>query len=216
MAILSANAIWHWREMADDPITQTINEWADDLTTGLTAGFNAAGSILRKYGVEAAWLMAMALTYGGIFLLTGRDPVVAAAILFVGIMILLYFGRTERVHPRLRLVHRSCDSARIRRRWNAAVDHCGFKHPIPITKIVRAQDGYQARIQVGKGISLRDIQIQKERLAATMGIGELWLDRDPANAAIGTAILTIVVPSDYLAEAAKAEWPLPKSPRRRG
>ncbi len=132
--------------------------------------------------------------------LHGVDPIVIAwAMPFVGVMVFLCFRR---------------DSVQIRRRWNRAIRYCEFKHPVPISKIRRAEDGYHARIQVGKGISLRDLQKEKHRLEAEMGIGELWFDREnPANAKFGTATITIVVQSDYLADAARARWPIPKPPR---
>jgi hypothetical protein len=105
------------------------------------------------------------------------------------------------------------ESTRVRRRWDRAVRYCGFTHPFPISKIERREDGYHACIAIGKGRSLRDLNLQKDRLAAEMGIGELWFDRDPANAGKGTAMMTIVVQNDYLTDAAKTSWPLPKPPK---
>ncbi len=189
--------------MAKDPLTEFVDDHARVLTEKLD-----------EYSVEVGWLLALILAYGGAFLAVNRDPVAAGAIVFVGVMILAYFGRAGKIPSRLRFFHRSCESARVRRRWDRAIRHCEFKHRIPISHIEHTEDGYHARIKVGWGISLRDLQLQKERLAASMRLGELLIEREEmGHAGEGRAILTILIQEDYLEGAGGQQWPVPRPPK---
>lgn len=187
--------------MAKDPLTEALDQSANAVEDVL----GELGSIFLEYGVELVLFAAAAVVYGGIFLATGHDFVIAGVYTFIVVLVLLGIGRRmEEINPRMRLLRRTLDTARVRRNWQRAVKHCGFKHAIPVTRVERVSAGYRARVKVGRGIAFKDLEMRKEPLAASMSLRELRIRRDSHNAATGTVTF---VSNDVLEDIGGTSWP---------
>ncbi len=199
--------------MAQDPLTEVIDGVVKEFE-GAIGGIFSGSNPLSGYATEIFWVLAAVAAFAGIFLANiGAGPI-AAGVYFVPLLAFLRWlgSRMQNVEPRLRFVRRSLDSSRTKRKWGIAVQHCGFKHPIPVSKVTRVPAGYRARVRVGHGISFKEVEMRREHLAASMGIRELVVSRDAQNAATGTVTL---VTTDLLADVAGAAWPgAPDEPRR--
>lgn len=194
------------RGTGKDPLTEIVDSHADALTGAIDNLFQEAWN----HRVELSWAAVSVGALAGVYLASQGHLLVLLVVFLVALWAHRHLKRSGR-HPHL--MRKSLDASRIRRRWDRAIDHCGFSHAIPISRIRRTDEGFAARLRVGWGISLRDLQLQKERLAASMGIGELMIDRDPHNAATGDATLTIIVQDNYLEIAEKQRPPLPSPPK---
>lgn len=187
--------------MSKDPVTEVLDHTADSVTEAL----NGLGPLLEEYAVELIWFAVVAATYLGIFVATGKDLIASGVYTFLLVVFLLGIGKKmEEIQPRLRLVRRSLDTSRIRRRWIRAIRDCGFKYAIPITQIERVSAGHRVRVRVGRGVAFRDLEMRREHLAASMGLRELRIRKDPHNAATGTITF---VNQDVLEIAGGTTWP---------
>lgn len=187
--------------MSKDPVTEAL----DQSVNALEGALGEAGTLALEYGAELALVAAVAALYGGIYLATQRSAVAAGVYTFLIVVVLVGIGRRmEEYAPRLRLVRRALDTARIRRSWDHAIKHCGFKHTMAISNVERVSAGYRARVRVGRGIAFKDVEMRKEQIAASMAIRELRIRRDPHNAATGNVTF---VRNDVLEDVGGTTWP---------
>ncbi len=102
-----------------------------------------------------------------------------------------------------RVMHR----ARLRRHWQRATTAIGLEAYGPgprITRVERIPAGDLLTVRVAYGTSVVDLQDDAERLAACLGVREIRISQDPANAQHARVVL---VRRDSLAELAFMAWP---------
>jgi hypothetical protein len=156
----------------------------------------AAGAIggLWRWRVELALL---AVPAGAWWLLADSVGELAAAAL-VGWAIAGVLASPARLGALVRLVRARQLRRRVRRAWIDA----GLP-PVRLGRIRAVPAGDQASVRVSSGCSIEDLEARREQLAASIGLRELRLVRDPADASRGMATF---VRRDPLADGTVA-WP---------
>lgn len=164
---------------------------------------------VQEYWVELLWIVGTAAVWAA-FQAFLHVPAVNAAVYVVILWAILIALPRTREYLMDNLL-----KADVRRRWNRATRDCGLPHLIPLAKLEPVATGYRCRIRVGKGVSFADLEMRREKLAASMGVRDLLFYRDIHNAQVGTLTL---VKFDPLAEPIEASSPLherEQPPRRR-
>jgi hypothetical protein len=158
--------------------------------------------VLATGAVGALWrwrveLALLALPAAAWWLLARRLGELAAAMVLAWIVgaLLVVPGSRGALVRLLRVM-------RVRRRfWRARVD-AGLA-PVRLGRLRAVPAGELASIRVSSGSSVDDVVARREQLAASLGLRELRVVRDPGDASRGTVVL---VRRDPLADAAEA-WP---------
>jgi len=112
--------------------------------------------------------------------------------------------------PARRWVWRQARFARVRRRFASAVrasgfDRSGTKRVPTVLRIAETSGGYALWLRVPPGTSVLDLEKAAEVTAAAMGVANIRVSRDRANASLANVA---VVCRDPLASPAPLEWPL--------
>lgn len=181
--------------MAKDPLASFFESQGGG---SLDESFNQLGLAIQEYRVELLWLGVTAAIFVAFYFIMHQNALGAGAIVYAIWMVLISF------RPSRTAVRRSLAKSSVRRSWDRAIKHCGFRHPIPMRRVERVSSGYRAQIRVGRGVSFRDLEVKREQLAASMSARELKLKRDVHNAATG---VVTVVRNDPLADVAGTIWP---------
>ena len=162
--------------MARDPLQDVVNNLEKSLEEAVTSG----GVLAEEYRVELLWIGIPVAIWCAIMLLLHRTPMTAGIYTMALAMAVLAI-------PAVR--YRMGDAlvkSKLRRNWHRAVTHAGFRQSVRLDKFEKVATGWRARIRVGKGIAVKDLEMRREHIAASMGIRELRLKRDEHNAQTGT------------------------------
>lgn len=159
-----------------DPITDAVSHYEKALDGAL----HSAEDLAQEYRVELAWLGIAGVIWGLFVVLLHRTPLVAA--IYTGLLFIL----TLAYPVTRRHIGRTLLQSDIRRRWDRAIHHAGFKHKVPLKNFQKVHVGYQAEMRVGKGVAVKDLELRREQLAASMGVRELKVKRHSHNAQLGT------------------------------
>lgn len=112
------------------------------------------------------------------------------------------------VAPVRRLLGRILSRARIRRRWHRGVRTAripAFEHQLPsVVGIDRLPAGERLDLRVPVGSCVADLESAAEVIAASLGVREVRVRRDPANASRADVV---VVRRDPLAATGPLAWP---------
>jgi hypothetical protein len=144
--------------------------------------------------------LALLALLGGVFaalLSAGLPAITAAAVTAVVASALLLVGGVR--GWLVRVLH----AASVRRRWRHAWTHCGLT-AVHAERVEQVPAGDRLSVRVSRGSSCDAIAERSEELAACLGLRELRIERDPANASQGTVTL---VRRDPLAELGGMAWP---------
>ena len=101
------------------------------------------------------------------------------------------------------LLARTLQGRRLRRRFRRGRIDAGLP-PVVLGRLRRVPAGELAAIRVASGGSIEDLDARRERLAASIGLRELRVTRDPADASRGTVTF---VRRDPLAGTSSVPWP---------
>ena len=101
------------------------------------------------------------------------------------------------------LLARTLQGRRLRRRFRRGRIDAGLP-PVRLGRLRRVPAGELAAIRVASGGSIEDLDARRERLAASIGLRELRVTRDPADASRGTVTF---VRRDPLAGTSSVPWP---------
>jgi hypothetical protein len=156
-----------------------------------------AGAAVALWGWRLELASGGALVIGHLWL-SGLAGVVAASVL-----IALAVAGVVAVPLQRRWVMRALLAARVRRRWRRAWMDCGLL-PVRAGRVKSVPAGELMRVRAARGTSLEALAGRAEELAASLGLREVRVDRDPENAATGTVTL---VRRDPFAHEAAARWP---------
>lgn len=177
------------------------------------AGTDAAGRVRRQrdqmepadlaaefvwgFRLELVLLMLLGVAFGALVVKAGLSDAAAGFVLAAGLVVALGF------EPVRRTVGRMLYAAHVRRAWWHAWLHCGLAR-VRAGKVRRVPAGEQLTVRVSRGFSFEDIGARAEELAASLGVREVRVQRDPGNASRGTLTL---VRRDPLADLGGREWP---------
>ena len=190
--------------MAKDPLA---NLFEGKGKNGSGEGFGGLEETFQEYRVELVWIGVTAVVFGALYVAMHRSAVSAGAIVYAIWVVLLAFP------PSRRAVKQSLTTSGIRRRWDKAVQHCGFRHTIPLKRVERVAAGHRAQIRVGRGVAFVDLDRKREQLKASMGIRDLKFRQDVHNAQTGTVTF---IRQDPLADVAGTSWPGSDGAKRNG
>ena len=149
---------------------------------------------LAWYGLEIALLFFPAWLAYHLHSREGWSWVMSAVlfVLLVGALLAVPFTRrqlfTMRARRKLRRACRDCDIPRI-----------------GVRRAERTSVGVRLDVRWARGSSFAQVEARAEELAASLGVRELRVERDVANASRGT--LTLVT-RDAFAELGGKQWPL--------
>jgi FtsK/SpoIIIE family len=166
-------------------------------------------AILRPawaYRLELSLILLVAVGYvklGGTLGREDADRVIVAAAFVVALL-----GWTR--EPLARSLARS----HIRRRWALACRHAELasrNDRVPwVMRCALTRSGEQLRIRLPAGSQAPDLENATERLAAFLGVREVRVTRDPANARYARVV---ILRRDPLADPEPIPWPLVKTGR---
>ena len=105
--------------------------------------------------------------------------------------------------PARGLLARTLQERRLRRRFRRGRIDAGLP-AVALGRLRRVPAGELAAIRVASGGSIEDLDARRERLAASIGLRELRVTRDPADASRGTVTF---VRRDPLAGTSSVPWP---------
>ncbi len=161
-------------------------------------------AILRPawaYRLELSMIVLLAVAYVWLGDQLGRqdaDRVIVAATIVVALL-----GWTR--EPLARSLARS----HVRRRWALACRHAELasrNDRVPwVMRCVLTRAGEQLRVRLAAGSQVPDLENAGERLAAFLGVREVRITRDPANARYARVV---VLRRDPLADPLPIPWPL--------
>jgi hypothetical protein len=166
-------------------------------------------AILRPawaYRLELALLTVLAVAYVWLGNQLGRDHadrlIVAAAFLVA----LIPWAREP--------LARSLARSHLRRRWGLACRHAELasrNDRVPwVMRCSLTRAGEQLRVRLPAGSQVPDLENASERLAAFLGVREVRVTRDPANARYARVVVCAVTP---LADPLPIPWPLVSADR---
>ena len=162
--------------MSQDPVSDFIGNYEKALEGAL----KSTEDLAQEYRVEIVWLVGLAVIWGAFIVLLDRTAMTAAIYTVLMLAIALGFPFTRRY------INNTLMQSNLRRRWDRAIRHAGFKHLIPLKHFQHVHVGYQAEMRVGKGVTVKDLEMRCEQLAASMGIRNLKVRRHDHNAQWGT------------------------------
>jgi hypothetical protein len=161
-------------------------------------------AILRPawaYRLELSLIALLAVAYVWLGDQLGRqdaDPVIVAAAFLVA---LIPWTREP--------LARSLARSHVRRRWALACRHADLasrNDRVPwVMRCVLTRAGEQLRVRLPAGAQVPDLENAVERLAAFLGVREVRITRDPANARYARVV---VLRRDPLADPQPIPWPL--------
>jgi hypothetical protein len=153
------------------------------------------------YRLELSLIVLLAVAYVWLGDQLGRqdaDRLIVAAAFVVAVL-----GWTR--EPLARLLARS----HVRRRWALACRHAELasrNDRVPwVLRCVLTRAGEQLRVRLPAGAQVPDLENACERLAAFLGVREVRVSRDPANARYARVV---VLRRDPLADPTPIPWPL--------
>lgn len=158
-----------------------------ELVAGLLWGFRLEGALLGLAGGAFAWLVIVA----------DVTPAAAGGLVVAATIGLLSVG------PIRRTLGQVLHAAQVRRRWRLAWMHCGLS-PVRAGRVERLPAGDRLQVRVSRGSSCEELQDRAEQLACCLGLRELRITRDPADASRATVML---VRRDPLAHLDHLPWP---------
>jgi hypothetical protein len=145
--------------------------------------------------------LALLALLGGVFVVLRRSaglPAIAA----VGVLAVVALALVAVSVVRRRLAS-ALRAAWVRRRWRHAWAHCDLP-AVHAGRVELVAAGERVSVRVSRGSSCDAIAERSEELAACLGLRELRVERDPADASRGTVTL---VRRDPLAELGGVAWP---------
>jgi hypothetical protein len=149
------------------------------------------------FRLELALLTLVGVAFAALRSRAGLSAIAAAGVLAVLLGALLLVGRVRR------WLACALRAAWVRRRWRHAWVHCGLP-AVPAGRVERVPAGERVCVRVSRGSSFDQVAARREELAACLGLRELRVERDPANASRGTVAL---VRRDPLAGLGGVPWP---------
>jgi hypothetical protein len=158
------------------------------------------------YRVELTLLTILAMVYVWLGGKLGRQD--ADRLIVATAFVLALLGWTR--EPLARSLARS----HIRRRWALACRHAELasrNDRVPwVMRCVLTRAGEQLRVRLPAGAQVPDLENASERLAAFLGVREVRVTRDPANARYACVV---VLRRDPLADPVPIPWPLVNADR---
>lgn len=155
------------------------------------------GQWLWGFRLELCLLAIMGVVYAALFR-TAHLPAIGA-----GVIIALVVAGVAAIGPARRFLGRSLRAASVRRSWRRALTHCALP-PVMAGKVEPVLAGHRVAVRVARGFSFDDLAGRAEQLAACLGVRELRVERDPADASRGTVTF---VRRDPLSDLVGVPWP---------
>ncbi|MGH9154756.1 MAG: FtsK/SpoIIIE domain-containing protein [Acidimicrobiales bacterium] len=158
--------------------------------------------------VRLIWGLRVEIVLGGGTVGLGTATSVRFGPTWGTLAVVALIGAALAVPPVRRLLARLLTRARVRRQWHRGVRTAGvpaFEERLPsVVGIDRLPAGERLHLRVPLGSCVADLEVAAEVIAAALGVREVRVRRDPANASRADVV---VVRRDPLAASGSLPWP---------